>query len=154
MLAQLRRMECRPLAHSRRSAAAGVRSVYRRIADVRAGMSAYRRIPDATPSGAEGRSLTRQRHSRPDLQMGVLSPVMPPNRLKAAPPAPVRRTAWPPRSALIHPDQLALLSSLPILIGPGDRHSPLRVKKRSHFGGVTDDPNLSRFGHRNYFDLT
>ncbi len=35
----------------------------RGTSDVRAGMSAYRRIPDLAPKGAEGRSLTRSRHS-------------------------------------------------------------------------------------------
>ena len=37
--------------------------VIQHIADVRASMSVYRRIPDAVPSGAEGRSLTRNGHS-------------------------------------------------------------------------------------------
>jgi len=32
------------------------------LTDVRAGMSAYRRIPDAAPDGAEGRSLTQTGH--------------------------------------------------------------------------------------------
>ncbi len=43
----------------------GFRSAHRRIADVRASMSAHRCIPDVAPKGAEGRTLTRSRHSRP-----------------------------------------------------------------------------------------
>ncbi len=47
-----------------RSMATGFRSAHCRIADVRAGMSVHRRIPDAGPTGVEGRSLTLSRRSR------------------------------------------------------------------------------------------
>ena len=52
------------MAHSRRSAAAGFRSTYRRIADVRAGMSRFERKADGVLKGAEGRFMTPNGHSR------------------------------------------------------------------------------------------
>ena len=55
--------ELRLLAHCRRSPVTGFRSAYRRLTDVRGSMSVNRCIPDATPSGAERRSLTQLRHS-------------------------------------------------------------------------------------------
>ena len=51
--------ECRLLAQSRSSGVLHSRSGHRRITDVPARMSVHRRIPDAAPSGAEGRSLTQ-----------------------------------------------------------------------------------------------
>ena len=51
--------KCRILAQRRSSAPAENRSAHRPITDLRARMSVHRRIPDAKPSGAEGRSLTQ-----------------------------------------------------------------------------------------------
>ena len=53
---------CRLMAQPRPSAPARPRSAYRRLTDVRGSMSVNRHIPDAKPSGAEGRSLTQCRH--------------------------------------------------------------------------------------------
>jgi len=51
------------MAQSRSSGVLHSRSGHRRITDVPARMSVHRRIPDAAPSGAEGRSLTQLGHS-------------------------------------------------------------------------------------------
>ncbi len=52
-------LKCRRLARSRRSAAAGFRSAYRRLTDLRGRMSVQRRIPDLAPKGSEGRFMTQ-----------------------------------------------------------------------------------------------
>ena len=54
--------KCRLMAQSRSSGVLHSRSGHRRITDVPARMSVHRRIPDAAPSGAEGRSLTQVGH--------------------------------------------------------------------------------------------
>ncbi len=54
-----RRFERQELAHCRSSGVLHSRSGHRRITDVPARMSVHRRIPDAAPSGVEGRSLTQ-----------------------------------------------------------------------------------------------
>ncbi len=69
---------CPELAQSRSSGVLHSRSGHRRITDVSARMSVHRRIADAKPSGAEGRSLTQLGHSGrvvATARSGLLAPL-------------------------------------------------------------------------------
>ena len=56
------RAECRLMAQRRPSPRRASRSAHRPIADIEAGMSVHRRIPDVVRRGAEGPTMTLSRH--------------------------------------------------------------------------------------------